>query len=101
MSNTDMGKPDHENPEWTPKDFGRAKPASKVIGKKAGKALVKKRGRPAKPSGSSKEAISIRLDPKLVKELRASGPGWQTRAEHILKRGVERGNHKAEKDTDA
>jgi uncharacterized protein (DUF4415 family) len=100
MSNSAMDRPDDENPEWTPADFGGAERASKVIGKKAAAALVKKAGRPALPTGQRKQAISIRLDPNLVKELRATGSGWQARAERILAKGVRRGKHKAKKEAD-
>ena len=44
---------------------------------------VKRRGRPR--SECPKEAVSIRLDADLLKVLRASGKGWQSRTNDILR----------------
>ena len=44
---------------------------------------VKQRGRPR--SECPKEAVSIRLDADLLKALRASGKGWQSRTNDILR----------------
>ncbi|HEX8480874.1 MAG TPA: BrnA antitoxin family protein [Allosphingosinicella sp.] len=45
-----------------------------------------RRGRPPKPEAERKELVSIRLSPEVVQWLRASGPGWQTRIEDLLRR---------------
>ena len=45
-------------------------------------ALRKMRGPNKKPA---KEQVAIRLDQDLVSALRASGPGWQTRVNTVLK----------------
>ncbi len=51
-----------------------------------------KSGAPARVSGGQKaqvkERVSIRLDADLVAALRASGPGWQTRVNNMLRRQV-------------
>ena len=44
--------------------------------------LRKSRGPNKKPA---KEQVAIRLDQELVSALRASGPGWQTRVNSVLK----------------
>jgi uncharacterized protein (DUF4415 family) len=49
------------------------------------KAVVR-RGRP--PSEIRKQPVKIRLDPDLVASLRASGPGWQTRLNALLRKAV-------------
>ena len=41
------------------------------------------RGRP--PALETKERISIRLSPAVLKEFRATGPGWQGRIDNALK----------------
>lgn len=46
---------------------------------------VIRRGR---PPGSTKQAVSLRLDTELVTALRATGPGWQTRANEVLRKGM-------------
>lgn len=47
------------------------------------KAVVAKRGRPK--SESAKVPVKIRLDPEVLAVLRATGPGWQTRVNRILR----------------
>ena len=48
-------------------------------------ALVRRRG-PQK--AATKEPISLRLDRDLLDRLRASGPGWQRRANDLLRKAV-------------
>ena len=43
------------------------------------------RGRPPKPEAERKELVSLRLSREVVEWLRASGPGWQTRIEEMLR----------------
>ena len=50
-----------------------------------GEKLVR-RGRP--PSEFPKEKINIRLDLDILERLRAGGPGWQTRANALLRKGL-------------
>ena len=51
---------------------------------KAGKLV--RRGRP--PLEQPKKHINIRLDADLVDRLRADGPGWQSRANDLLRKAV-------------
>jgi uncharacterized protein (DUF4415 family) len=44
---------------------------------------ARKRGRPAKPD--AKVAVKLRLDPDVLAVLRATGPGWQTRVNQMLR----------------
>jgi uncharacterized protein (DUF4415 family) len=46
-----------------------------------------RRGRPPSPE-TRKRPVKIRLDPDLVAALRASGPGWQTRINALLRKAV-------------
>ena len=69
------------------KDFAKARQASDVLPYLFGKAQVKemlqpKRGRPK--SGITKEHVNLRLDPEVLAQFRASGPGWQTRMNEVL-----------------
>jgi len=89
---------DEENPEWTDADFARARPAAEVlpglIGAEAAARLLKpKRGRP--PKAVRKRAINIRLSPEVLEYFRATGPGWQTRVDEVLKSHVVRGAKRA------
>jgi uncharacterized protein (DUF4415 family) len=49
-----------------------------------------KRG-PGRPMGSGTKAqVTLRLDIEVIEALRATGAGWQTRANDILRKGVHR-----------
>lgn len=49
----------------------------------------RKRGRgPGRPQGRSKKVASLSLDAELLDALRASGPGWQTRVNDLLRAAV-------------
>jgi uncharacterized protein (DUF4415 family) len=85
---------DDENPEWTDEEFARARPAAEVLREQFGaevaaQLLKPKRGRP--PKAARKRAINIRLSPEVLEHFRASGPGWQTRVDDVLKSHVARG----------
>jgi len=45
-----------------------------------------RRGRP--PIAGAKQPVKLRLDPDVLAALRASGPGWQTRVNDMLRREV-------------
>lgn len=70
-----------DNPEWTSEDVARAEPLSKFLpGLQAALTAERKPG-PAR----TKTPVTIRLDDSIVSALRASGPGWQTRVNDVLK----------------
>ncbi len=75
---------DDDNPEWTEKDFARARPMSEFPELAA--AFAKAKG--GRPAGSNKEQVSLRLDKDIVAKLRAGGPGWQTRANDALRKAL-------------
>lgn len=79
---------DAENPEWTKADFEQARPISEFPSLAA--AFPKARGRPV---GSTKlvrkEQIALRVDADVLAKYKASGPGWQTRMNEILRAGVQ------------
>lgn len=75
---------DPDNPEWTEEDFRAAKPFAEVFPEMA--AAIRRRG-PAR----TKEAISIRIDSDVLEKLRASGEGWQSRVNAVLRACVEKG----------
>ncbi len=79
---------DEENPEWTDADFARARPAADVLREQFGAEAVAhllkpKRGRP--PKAAPKRATNIRLSAEVLEYFRATGPGWQTRVDEVLK----------------
>jgi uncharacterized protein (DUF4415 family) len=72
---------DPENPEWTAKDFKRAKSFAEVL-----PALAKHgRGLQRNPT---KVAVSLRLTREVVERFKAGGPGWQARIDKALKKAA-------------
>jgi uncharacterized protein (DUF4415 family) len=59
-----------DNPEWTKGDFAKAKPFDEVF-----PTMRKGRGPNRAPT---KELVSLRLSPEVLKHFKADGPGWQT-----------------------
>jgi uncharacterized protein (DUF4415 family) len=70
---------DDENPELTEEWFKRAKPFSSL----PASLQAKLRGRPK--AAVTKERITIRLSPDVVRTFRATGDGWQTRVDAALR----------------
>jgi uncharacterized protein (DUF4415 family) len=46
---------------------------------------IQRRGRPRKAAAARKISIHLRLDPDIAKRLRATGRGWQTRLNAMLR----------------
>jgi uncharacterized protein (DUF4415 family) len=72
---------DTDNPEWTPRDFARARPFSQAFPGLARKG----RGPQRKPT---KVAVSLRLTREVVERFKAGGPGWQTRIDEALRKAA-------------
>ena len=70
---------DLENPEWTDKMFKEAKPASEVMPKIIG------RGKQKTPV---KVSTTIRLSNEVITHFKASGKGWQSKIDSVLKEYV-------------
>ena len=71
-----------EAPEWTDEEIAAADLHE------SGKLIRRGRGRPPLPPGERKTEVKFRLDSDLAGALRASGPGWQTRANAALREAV-------------
>jgi uncharacterized protein (DUF4415 family) len=83
-----VARADDNNPEWTPQDFAKARPAAEVlpkfIGQGATDELMRRgRGRPEKPD--KKVNQTLRLDPDVLEAYRLEGSGWQTRINEVLR----------------
>ncbi len=82
---------DKENPEWTDEDFQHAKPASELLpdlmGPQIASEMLKPRGQPK--STAAKIHVNIRLDADVLESFKATGPGWQTRINKVLRDWVE------------
>ena len=79
---------DPDNPELDDDFFARARPAKEVMPAEVYAELVRRRGKGVKPA---KITVALRLDPRVVEALRATGPGWHGRAGAALAKlvGVE------------
>lgn len=78
--------------ELTDAELARMRPAREVLpeimGRKNAEALMKRRGRPALAADEKKVPLNMRADPDVVEALRASGEGWQTRINELLRNYV-------------
>jgi uncharacterized protein (DUF4415 family) len=93
MTNDRPSRPDEDNPEWTKKDFARARPAAdalpEFIGEKATQELMRRRrGRP--PKADRKVNQTLRLDPDVLEAFRQEGSGWQARINEVLRENMPR-----------
>jgi uncharacterized protein (DUF4415 family) len=77
-------KVDRDNPAWTAADFKKARPARDVM---PNLVAAYERGR-GRPIGRKKQVISLSVDKDVLIALRASGAGWQTRVNELLKAAV-------------
>ncbi|EGY27951.1 MULTISPECIES: BrnA antitoxin family protein [Candidatus Regiella] len=77
----------NDNPEWSDKDFARARPAADVLtelfGKEGAAKVMRARGRPKLLN--PKEPIKLRIDSDIISAYRAQGDGWQTRMNEALR----------------
>ncbi len=73
-------------PEWTDDQFERAEFSigNRII--RPANGTLTKPGRPK--SERPKQQVTLRLDQDVIEKLRESGPGWQSRANEILKKAV-------------
>jgi len=82
-----------ENPDWTEEDFAKARPASEL----PPEILAQFRNAVGRPRiENPKVPVKLRLDGDVLEALRATGPGWQTRVNDMLKARISRGKVKFE-----
>lgn len=86
---------DHDTEELGDQFFAKAKPAVEVLGAATVAALKRGRGRPlGSVADQTKEKVNLRLDPDVLEALRASGRGWQTRVNDLLRADIKAGRLK-------
>lgn len=71
-----------------PLQHARARPAAEVHGPGIAAAIVRKRAPLALAPEERKQKVNSRLSPDVPEDLRDSGPGWQARADAILREGL-------------
>ena len=77
---------DPDNPERGDEFFANARPACEVLPAELLGALTKRQRGPGRRM--AKAQVTLRLDHDVLEALRASGPGWQTRANAALRKLV-------------
>ena len=78
-------RPDKDNPEWSEKEMREAQPLMDLLPPKTAEVLRRRRGQRGPQQSPTKELISLRVDRDVVAAYRATGVGWQTRANEALK----------------
>ncbi|MCI5073506.1 BrnA antitoxin family protein [Oricola sp.] len=73
-----------DSPEITADEMASAVPFAEAHPELAEKMRKKVAGRPR--SDNPKQAISIRLDREVVEKFKATGPGWQSRINEVLRK---------------
>ncbi len=73
-----------DNPEITPEQAAAARPLVEVMPELVA-AMERRRGPQRAPT---KDLVSLRLDKDVLATLWASGSGWQSRANEMLRRGL-------------
>ncbi len=76
---------DPDNPELTEEDFARMRPVRETHPEYVEDWLRRKRGAQKAPT---KVLVSLRLERDVLDKLRASGRGWQSRANDMLRKAV-------------
>jgi uncharacterized protein (DUF4415 family) len=83
-----FGTPDKDNPEWTKKDFATAM-KFKDLPADVRRILSKPKRGPQK--APTKMLVSMRLSRDVLQALRATGDGWQVRADEALREKFAKG----------
>jgi len=74
---------DPDCPVLTDEEWERVKPLARVG------APLRKAGRP--PVAIKRPRVTMRIEPPILEHLRATGKGWQTRVNALLREAVEQG----------
>jgi uncharacterized protein (DUF4415 family) len=81
----DGSRPDAENPEWTAEESRQARPLMGVLPQGTVDAVRRYRGQRGPQKTPTKELVSLRVDRDVVAAYRATGSGWQKRANEALR----------------
>lgn len=82
MPKTSRSMPDAENPEWTAEKFARAKRFDELPPIVQDVLKGQRRGPQKAPT---KKLVSVRLSPDVLEAVRATGQGWQSRIDEVLR----------------
>ncbi|BDA86889.1 hypothetical protein Sa4125_44310 [Aureimonas sp. SA4125] len=71
-----------DNPEWTEADLANAQPMAEAMPELYAKLVAAQAARDLKAAGPP---VPVDLDGDLVERLKATGPGWESRANDALR----------------
>ena len=90
---------DPDNPEWTNANFARAKPAREVLPSRLYQAAVKRyRDQRGPQKAPVKKPVTLRLDADVLASYKATGAGWQTGINEVLRRALTEDEFRPRKD---
>jgi uncharacterized protein (DUF4415 family) len=75
---------DDENPEWTAADFARAKRVWEIP--ELAHLSKRKPGDRGPQKTPTKQQVTLRLDRDVLQRFRATGTGWQSRINDVLRK---------------
>ncbi len=90
-------KPDHitrknwddvDSPPLTSEELATMKPVRDVFPDLAEYAAKRKRGQRGRQKAPTKKPVTIRVDPDVLDTYKATGHGWQSRMNEVLRRGA-------------
>ncbi len=82
--------------ELTKKDFKMMRPIKEVLPELAKILPKRKRGERGPQHAPKKMSVTVRYSPEIVEYFKATGAGWQTRMDKVLKSYIKKkGSHKA------
>jgi uncharacterized protein (DUF4415 family) len=81
-----------QSPELTDEELASLRPGSDALPPKLFAALTaaRKPGQRGPQKSPTKKMITLRVDPEVLEGYRASGEGWQSRMNEVLRAGLER-----------
>ncbi len=78
-----------DNPSFSAEDLRHARTGREVLPPEFFEALEKRRqGQRGPQKAPTKQLVTMRLDRDLLDKLKADGPGWQSRANALLRKAV-------------
>jgi uncharacterized protein (DUF4415 family) len=77
-----------DSPPLTREQLEEMKPLRDVFPDLAEYAVNRKRGQRGRQKSPTKKPVTIRIDPDVLNIYKATGSGWQSRMNEVLKRGA-------------
>lgn len=76
-----------DSPELTDEELARMRPAREVLPPEFFEGIEEARRARGRPSvAAPKQVVSIRLDPDVIAKFKATGKGWQSRINEVLRK---------------